>query len=77
MLEQVSGFRARLDLDALAFAQAGQGLQGLADEDDAPLGFLLVGEKVSQFLLGGLVSVLILVGTGHGRRISMRDSFVN
>ena len=45
LLEQVRGLRARLDFDAFAFAQAGQGLQRLANEDDAALCFLPLGKK--------------------------------
>jgi len=66
LLEQVRGFAARLDLDAFAFAQAGQGLQRLADEDDAALGFLLLGEEIGQFLLGRFIRFQIFARRCHG-----------
>jgi hypothetical protein len=66
ILKKVGSFGAGGKLDALAFAQAGQCLQGLPHEDDAPLRFLLFCYKVGQFLLGGFISLLIVVGIGHG-----------
>jgi hypothetical protein len=67
LLEQERGLGARLDFDAFAFAQAGQGLQRLADEDDAALGFLLLGQKIGQFLLGRFVRFQIFARRGHGK----------
>jgi hypothetical protein len=66
ILKQVGSFRAGSNLDAFAFAQAGQGLQGLAHKDDSPRCFLLCGEKIGQLLLGGFVSFLVIGGRGHG-----------
>ena len=65
-LQQVRSLRAGIQLDAFAFAQGGQSLQGLADEDDAPLGFLLLREQVGEFVLGGFVRFLILGRRRHG-----------
>jgi len=68
ILKQVRSFRAGGNLDAFAFAQAGQGLQGLPHEDDSLFGFLLRGEQIGQFLLGGFIRLLILGGVGHARQ---------
>lgn len=62
MLEQVRSFRAWANLDPLVFTQAGQGLQGLAHQDDSSLRFLLLGKEIGQLLLGGFVGFLIIGG---------------
>jgi hypothetical protein len=43
LLQQVRSLGARAKLDTLAFAQPGQGLKGLAQDDNAPFCFLSLG----------------------------------
>jgi len=74
MLEQVRSFRARTKLDAFALAKPGQGLKGLTQEDNAPLCLLLFGNQIGQFLLGRVISLLVIGRIRHGGSVSKRDS---
>lgn len=65
ILQKVGSLRAGLEVDSLALAESRQGLKRLANEDDSPLRFLLFGNQIGQFLLGGFVGLLILGELGH------------
>lgn len=67
LLEQVRSFSAGLNFDSFAFAQAGEGLQRLADENDATFGLLALGQKIGKFAFGGVVGVLIFDDGAHRR----------
>ena len=69
LLEQVRSFSAGLNFDAFALAQAGEGLQRLADENDATFGLLALGQKIGKFAFGGVVGVLIFNDGAHGREL--------